>query len=137
MRHRKSGYKLGRDASHRRALMRNLCRALIRHERIETTHTKAKALKSYADRLFARGRAGDTAAHRAVYAGLAGDRKVTRKFFNDVLPRYDGRSGGFVRIIPRGFRRGDGADISYVELCEMAPDFAEPRVIKLKKKITE
>jgi large subunit ribosomal protein L17 len=137
MRHRHSGYKLGRTAPHRKALLRNLFRSLIRHERIETTHTKAKALKSYADRQLAKARAGSTAARRAVYTALANDRKAARKLFDVVLPRYDNREGGFVRIIPRGFRKGDGAEVSYVELCEMGDEFAEPRVIKLKKKITE
>ncbi len=136
MRHRKSGFKLNRTTSHRRALLRNLCRSLVRHERVETTHTKAKALKRYADSLFAKARSADTSARRAVFAKL-GDRKVVKKFFDVVLPRYDERTGGFVRIIPRGYRRGDGAPVSYVELCEMGKDFAKPRVIKLKKKITE
>ncbi len=135
MRHRKSGFKLNRTTSHRRALLKNLCRSLIRHERVETTHTKAKALKRYADSLFAKARPADTAARRAVFAKL-GDKKVLKKFFDVVLPRYDERTGGFVRIIPRGYRRGDGAPVSYVELCEMGKDFAKPRVIKLKKKIT-
>jgi large subunit ribosomal protein L17 len=136
MRHKKSGFKLNRTASHRRALLRNLCRSLIRHERVETTHVKAKTLKAFADSLFAKARPADTAARRAVFAEL-GDRKVVKKFFEVVLPRYDDRTGGFVRIIPRGYRKGDGAPVSFVELCEMGEGFAEPRVIKLKKKITE
>ena len=136
MRHRKSGFKLGRTASHRRALYANLCRSLIRHERIETTHTKAKALKTYADKLFARARTADTASRRAVFAAL-GDKKIVRKLFEVVLPRFDERGGGFVRIIPRGFRKGDGAPTSYVELVEMGDGYDAPRVIKLKKKITE
>ncbi|HUT98759.1 MAG TPA: 50S ribosomal protein L17 [bacterium] len=136
MRHKKEGFQLNRPTAHRRALLRNLCRSLVRHERIETTHTKAKALKAFADSLFAKARSSDTAAQRAVFAEL-GDKKVVKKFFEVVLPRYDERTGGFVRIIPRGYRKGDGAPVSYVELCEMGEDFAKPRVIKLKKKITK
>jgi len=136
MRHKKEGFFLNRTTAHRRSLLRNLFRSLVRHERIETTHAKAKVLKAFADSLFARARSGDTAARRAVFAEL-GDKKVVKKLFEVVLPRYDERTGGFVRIIPRGHRRGDGAPVSYVELCEMGEDFAKPRVIKLKKKITQ
>jgi len=135
MRHHKSGFKLGRTASHRRALYANLCRSLIKHERIETTHTKAKALKTYADKLFSKARPDSIAARRAVFAAI-GDKKITKKLFEVVLPRYDDRPGGFVRIIQRGFRKGDGAPVSYIELVEMGEGYDAPRVIKLRKKIT-
>ncbi len=108
MRHLKAGRKLGRNASHRRALMRNLARALITHERIITTVEKAKEARRFVEKLITLAKRGDLHARRLALARLP-DRETITKLFAEIGPRFRDRPGGYTRIIKRHERRlGDG-----------------------------
>ena len=117
MRHRKRGNPLSRTASHRRATLRNLATALLRHERIRTTHAKAKELRPYVERLITLGRRGDLHARRQAGRKIS-DRAVLQKLFDDVGPRFAQRPGGYTRILRLGFRKGDAADMALIELVD-------------------
>jgi large subunit ribosomal protein L17 len=115
MRHRRAGWKLGRNTEHRRALLRNLVTSLIVEERIETTVTKAKAMRAHVEKMITLGKRGDVAARRQAAAYLM-TRDAVDKLFDSVSPRFGDRNGGYLRIIRGGFRKGDGGDIAFVEL---------------------
>ena len=115
MRHRVAGWKLGRNTSHRRALLRNLVTSLILEERIETTVTKAKAMKSHAERMTTLGKKGGVANKRLAAAYLLIPEAVD-KLFNTVGPRFGDRNGGYTRIVLTGFRKGDGGAKAFIEL---------------------
>jgi large subunit ribosomal protein L17 len=117
MRHAKSGKKLGRDASHRRALYANLAGALITHGRIETTEAKAKAVRPYAEKLITLGKRGDLHARRLAMAELRSN-DVVHQLFSEVAPRFAERDGGYTRIVKLGHRFGDAADMAYLELVD-------------------
>ena len=117
MRHRRAGKKLGRDASHRKALYSNLAGALITHGRIQTTVTKAKAVKPIAEQMITLGRRGDLHARRQATAFLR-SRDVVHKLFAEVAPRFKDRPGGYSRIIRIGTRAGDAAEMVYLELVD-------------------
>lgn len=114
MRHKVAGYKLGRNTSHRRALLRNLVTSLILEERIETTEPKAKAMRPLAEKMITLGKRGDVHARRQARAYLMTDAAVDKLF--DVAARYGDREGGYTRILHKGFQRGDGAAKVWVEL---------------------
>ncbi|HLQ51446.1 MAG TPA: 50S ribosomal protein L17 [Terriglobales bacterium] len=115
MRHLKAGWKLGRNTSHRRALLRNLVTSLILQERIETTATKAKAMRPHVEKMITLGKRGDLAARRLAASYLMTGEAVER-LFDTVSPRFGDREGGYLRIIRKGFRRGDGGETVYIEL---------------------
>ena len=115
MRHLKSGRKLNRTPSHRWALMRNLVTSLLRDERIQTTDPKAKELRRWADRVISLGKQGSLYARRRAL-GIVRDKGVVRKLFDTLAPRFKDRPGGYTRIIKIGWRHGDHAPISLVEL---------------------
>lgn len=115
MRHLKSGRKLNRSASHRWALMRNLVTSLFRHERIQTTDPKAKELRGLADRVIGLGKEGSLYARRQAL-GIVQDGAVVRKVFDTLAPRFKDRPGGYTRIVKIGWRHGDRAAISLIEL---------------------
>ena len=114
MRHRRAGWKLGRNTEHRRALLRNLVTSLIVEERIETTITKAKAMRPHVEKMITLGKRGDVAARRLAASYLM-TRDAVNKLF-EISSRYGDREGGYLRIIHSGFRRGDGGDMAFVEL---------------------
>ena len=114
MRHRKAGWKLGRNTSHRRALLRNLVTSLIIEERIETTVPKAKAMRPHVERMITLGKRGDLSARRLAAAYLM-TRDAVDKLF-EISPRYGDREGGYLRIIRSGFQKGDGAEKAFIEL---------------------
>jgi len=124
MRHRVAHRKLGRVTEHRIALLRNQATALIRHERIETTVPKAKELRPFVERLITiakRGIADGGATPKAVHARRLViedivDRDVVGKLFDTVAPRFQGRPGGYTRILRLGYRRGDSAEVAQIEL---------------------
>jgi large subunit ribosomal protein L17 len=120
MRHAKSGKKLGRDPSHRRALYANLTGSLITHGRIETTEAKAKAVRPYAEKLITLGKRGDLHARRLAMAQLRSN-DVVHKLFSDVAPRFAERPGGYTRIVKLGPRQGDAADMALLELVDFDP----------------
>ena len=115
MRHLKSGRKLNRTSSHRWALMRNLITALLRDEKIQTTDPKAKELRRWVDRVITLGKQGDLHARRQAL-GIVQDKAVVRKLFDAIAPRFKDRPGGYTRIIKIGWRRGDAAPLSLIEL---------------------
>ena len=115
MRHKHGYRKLGRTSSHRKALLKNLSIALIQNGRIETTLPKAKELRSYIEKLITKARVGDANAHRAVFAALQ-DKESTKKLVNEIAPEYKGRNGGYTRIIRTRIRRGDAAEMAFIEL---------------------
>ncbi len=117
MRHRKAGRKLGRNSSHRKALMRNLANALFTHETIKTTLPKAKELRRVAEPLITRAKTDTVANRRLVFSRLR-DRDVVTKLFTDLGPRFKERPGGYIRILKCGFRDGDAAPMAYVQLVE-------------------
>jgi len=117
MRHLNAGRKLNRTAAHRKALMRNLVKALIQREQIRTTDAKAKEVRRWADRIVTLGKKGTVHARRLAFAYL-GSRKLVKRLFDDVAPRFQGRAGGYTRVLKIGPRRGDAAPLSLVEFTE-------------------
>jgi large subunit ribosomal protein L17 len=118
MRHLKAGRKLGRNASHRLALMRNLTRALFEHERIITTVEKAKEARRFVEKLITLGKKGTLHARRLALARLP-DRDAVAKLFDEIAPRYQDRQGGYTRVIKRHQRRlGDAGHTAYLELLK-------------------
>lgn len=115
MRHKVAGYKLGRNTSHRRSLLRNLVTSLILEERVETTIPKAKAMRPLVEKMITLGKKGDLAARRQAVAYLMTDEAV-RKLFDTVAPRFGDRKGGYLRIVRTGWQKGDGADKAFIEL---------------------
>jgi large subunit ribosomal protein L17 len=115
MRHRNAGYKLGRNTSHRRALLRNLVTSVIQEDRVETTLTKAKAVRPHIEKMITLGKKGDLHSRRQALSFLQTDKAVTR-LFDEVAKRYSDRQGGYLRIVRTGFRQGDGADKAFIEL---------------------
>ena len=115
MRHRKKGRKLGRTTSHRQALFSNQATALFEHEQIRTTLPKCKELRRVAERLVTLAKRGDLHARRQA-ARVIHDPEVLRKLFDDIGPRYTDRSGGYTRIVKGEVRRGDGAQMAYIQL---------------------
>ena len=120
MRHRKSGRKLGRDSSHRKALYANLTASLIEHGRIKTTVAKAKEVRPVAEEMITLGRRGDVPARRQALAFLR-SQDVVHKLFSDVGPRFSDRPGGYSRIVKLGPRLGDAAEMAYLELVDFVP----------------
>jgi large subunit ribosomal protein L17 len=115
MRHKKAGYKLGRNTSHRRSMLRNLVTSVIYEERVETTVPKAKAAKPIVEKMITLGKRGDLAARRLAGAYLMTDAALV-KLFDAVGPRFGDRQGGYTRIIRTGWNKGDGADKAFLEL---------------------
>jgi large subunit ribosomal protein L17 len=115
MRHRNAGYKLGRNTSHRRALLRNLVTSVLVEDRVETTLTKAKAVRPLVEKMITLGKKGDLHSRRQALSFLMTDDSVTR-LFETVAPRYGDREGGYLRIIRTGFQQGDGAAKAFIEL---------------------
>jgi large subunit ribosomal protein L17 len=116
MRHQKQRNKLSRDSAHRRALLRNLCREVIEHERITTSQAKAKAVKPKVEKLITLGKRGDMHARRQALAELGQDKFLVHKLFEEVAPRYAERPGGYTRIVKLGPRRSDSTEMVFLEL---------------------
>ena len=116
MRHQKTRHKLSRDSAHRKALLRNLCKEIIDHERIKTTEAKAKAVKPEIEKLITLAKRGDLHARRQALSTLGQDKFVVYKLFEEVAPRYAGRSGGYTRILKLGPRRSDSTEMVLLEL---------------------
>ncbi len=115
MRHRNAGYKLGRNTSHRRAVLRNLVTSIIVMDRVETTITKCKATRPIVEKMITLGKRGDVHARRQAAAYLMTPESVDR-LFAVVAPRYGSRNGGYSRITRTGARKGDAAEMAFIEL---------------------
>lgn len=117
MRHKLSGRQLGRNASHRKAMFRNMVISLIEHELIKTTLPKAKELRRFAEPLITLAKVDSVANRRLAFARL-NNKEAVGKLFSQLGPRYNTRPGGYVRILKCGFRAGDKAPMAYVELVD-------------------
>ncbi|NND50622.1 MAG: 50S ribosomal protein L17 [Rhizobiales bacterium] len=118
MRHRNSGRKLNRTASHRKALFANMSVALIKHEQIVTTLPKAKELRPVVERLVTLAKRGDLHARRQALSKLHNDRTIVAKLFDTLGPRYAERNGGYTRVMKAGFRYGDSAPMAVIEFVD-------------------
>ena len=117
MRHRLKGKKLNRTSAHRKALLKNLSQALIKHEQIMTTLVKAKTLKPYIDKLITISKKGTLHARRQALSKL-GDEKIVKKLFDTLSLRYEKRFGGYSRVIKAGYRYGDNSPMAVIELVD-------------------
>ena len=126
MRHRNAGYKLGRNTSHRRALLRNLVTSILLEDRVETTITKAKAARPHVEKLITLGKRGDLHSRRLALSYLQ-TREAVSRLFDTVAPRYGDRAGGYLRIVRTGFQKGDGAEKAFIELLGSEQELDEKR----------
>ena len=117
MRHRKSGRHLNRTSSHRQAMFKNMAVSLIEHEIIKTTLPKAKELRRVAEPLITLAKE-DSVANRRLAFSRTRSKEAVGKLFNELGPRYQERTGGYLRILKCGFRAGDNAPMAYVELVD-------------------
>ena len=129
MKHRESFNRLGRKASHRKALYRSMVTALFKYERIETTRAKAREIRRVAEKMITRARV-DSVHNRRIIAKKILEKKVLARLFTDIAPRFNGRPGGYTRILKLGQRYGDGSEMVFLELVER-------KEVKPKKKKKE
>jgi len=123
MRHRHAGRQLNRNASHRKAMFRNMTNSLFEHELIRTTLPKAKELRRVAEPLITLAKTPSVANRRLAYARLR-DREAVSKLFDTLGPRFQDRAGGYTRILKCGLRSGDNAPMAYVQLLDR-PEIAD------------
>ncbi len=133
MRHRIWGRKLGRTSEHRLALLRNLSTSLFDKERITTTLIKAKALRPFAEKLITLAKKETLHSKRQVLKHIQ-NKDTAKKLFDILSARFSQRQGGYMRILPLGPRRGDGADMAIVELIGSEPVFEKDKKKKKKEK---
>jgi large subunit ribosomal protein L17 len=120
MRHRKRTLKLGRTSSHRDAMLANMVCSLITEKRIKTTLAKAKGARPFAEKMVTLGKSGTLANRRRAIAKLQ-QRDAVKELFDTVAPGFASRPGGYTRIIKEGTRRGDGAEMAYLEWVDHEP----------------
>lgn len=123
MRHKKGYRKLGRNTNQRKALLKGLAISLFEHGRITTTLPKAKELRRVAERLVTKAKKQNAAAHREVFSELQ-NKEITKKLLNEYAPAFAERPGGYTRIIKKGQRLGDRAEMAYIELVGFGFDAA-------------
>ena len=131
MRHRQKGRKLGRKKSHRELMLRNLVASLFANESVRTTEAKAKEARRLAERMVSFAKRGDLHARRQVLRHI-GDQDIVKKLFESIAPRFEGRAGGYTRIIKLARRHGDAAPVAILELTEKSKEAEE----KEEKKVT-
>jgi large subunit ribosomal protein L17 len=119
MRHRVAGRKLSRHTKHRELMFRNMLVSLLEHERIKTTLAKGKELRSWADRMISLGKQGTLHARRQAFALLRNE-GIVKKLFDQIAPKLKDREGGYTRVYKLGWRQGDAAPLSLVELVTFA-----------------
>lgn len=136
MRHRKSFNKLGRTASHRKALLSNLTTELFLHKRIKTTQVKAKAVRPLAERLITFVKEGTLSARRQVLR-IVRNKQVVKELFDEMAAVFSSRNGGYTRIVKLGRRPGDGAEVAYLELVGFEGVKKEKKQKKEKEKRTK
>jgi len=115
----KKGPRLGSGPDHQRLLLSTLAKQLFTHEAIDTTVAKAKVLRPYVEKMITKAKKGDLAARREVLKDIP-DRDVVARLFHEIAPRFEGRAGGYTRIMKLGPRKGDGAEMARIELVEKA-----------------
>ena len=121
MRHRRSGRRLNRTPSHRRAMFANMAAALIKHEQVVTTLPKAKELRRFADRLITLAKRGNLHSRRLAVSRIR-DEAMVKKLFDVLGPRYKERSGGYTRVLKAGYRYGDSAPMAVIEFVDRDED---------------
>jgi large subunit ribosomal protein L17 len=126
MRHKKAVAKLGRTKEHRKAMLRNMVTSFFEHEKIKTTNAKAKELRRIVEKMITLAKRGDLHARRQALSYIR-KKGVTAKLFEEIAKRYDGREGGYTRIIKLGNRQGDNAPISLIELVGKEEKAKKPR----------
>ncbi len=134
--HRKAGRKLGMKTAHRKAVMANMCSSLIKHERVETTLTRAKELRRMAERMITLGKRNTIHARRQAMQVLR-DNRAVKHVFDQLAPRFADRMGGYTRILKLGYRRGDSAPMAIIEYLGFelkAPSETEKKGAKPAKK---
>ncbi len=131
MRHGRKIKKLSRTRSHRKAMLANMAASLLMHHVIKTTEAKAKEVRKLAEKLITLGKRGDLHAHRQVYDVIR-DRKLVKKVFDEIAPKFADRQGGYTRVVKMGIRKGDGAALSVVELLLERPPKEEKKGKKEK-----
>jgi large subunit ribosomal protein L17 len=117
MRHRRTVDKIGLLKSHRESVLANLTNALILNSKVDTTYARAKAGQRFAERVITLARRGDLHARRIAFSRLR-DKAAVDLLFREIGPKYEGRSGGYTRVIKLGPRRGDGAELARLMLVE-------------------
>lgn len=132
MRHRKKGYKLGRNTAHRQATMANLAAALFKYKHIKTTVAKAKAVRTFSEKLITLAKEPSVHARRLALKKLKNKKKIMNILFEDIAPQYVDRPGGYTRVIKLGQRPGDNADMAIIEL--VGYDMAKKKKEKAKEK---
>jgi len=120
MRHRVAGRKLSRHTQHRELMFRNMLVSLLQHERIRTTLAKAKELRSWAEKMITLGKKDNLHARRQAFS-LLRNREMVKKLFEEIVPKLKDREGGYTRIYKMGWRQGDGAPLSLIELITFSP----------------
>lgn len=137
MRHRVAGRKLSRHTQHRNLMFRNMLVSLLQHERIQTTLAKGKELRRFADKIISLGKKGNLHARRRAF-DLLRDRGAVKKIFEEIVPRLKDRAGGYTRIYKMGWRKGDGAPLSLVELVTFSsPEQKKKSPVKKAKEVLE
>ncbi len=121
MRHGKSGRRLGRNSSHRKAMFRNMATSMLKHETIKTTLPKAKELRRVVEPLITLAKVDSVANRRLAFDRLR-DKEVVAKLFTDLGPRFKARPGGYLRILKTGPRPGDAAPMAIIMLTDQAPE---------------
>ena len=124
MRHNKTINHLGRQASHRKALMANMAASLILHKRINTTLAKAKALRTFVEPIITKSKDDSTHSRRTVFAYLK-NKTAVAELFREVAPKIADRPGGYCRILKTGFRQGDGAETCFIELVDFNAEYTQ------------
>ena len=133
MRHRKKVIKLGRKTAHRKAMLANMASSLIEHKRINTSLTKAKALKVFIEPLITKSKTDDTHNRRICFSKLR-DKVAIKTLFDEVAKKIDNRPGGYTRIIKLGNRMGDNASMAMIEFVDYNEIYSQNKNSKDKKK---
>lgn len=137
MRHRVAGRKLGRHTQHRELMFRNMLVSLLQHERIRTTLAKGKEFRGWVDRMITLGKKGTLHARRQAFA-LLRNHEIVKKLFDEIAPKLKDREGGYTRIYKMGWRQGDGAPLSLVELATFShPEEKKKSPVTKAKKVLE
>ncbi|MDP8232566.1 MAG: 50S ribosomal protein L17 [Candidatus Zophobacter franzmannii] len=132
MRHRVAGRKFGREADHRKAMLHNLAKSIIIHERVNTTIARAKEMRSLVERLITYGKKNSVHGRRMAFKVLQ-DRALVKKLFDEIAPRYTDRNGGYTRIYKNGTRKGDCALMGIIEFVEGEVASADVDTIKTEE----
>jgi large subunit ribosomal protein L17 len=131
MRHRVKGRKLGRTSSHRLATLRALATSLIMHKKIKTTSAKAKELRTFVEPLITKAKTDSVHSRRVVSAQIK-DREVLTELFGEIISKIGERAGGYTRVVKLGQRKGDGAELSIIELVDFS-GIIKPKAAKKAK----